>query len=106
MLNTTEALQPAADLARERLTVARKRLIALRGKAEKSLKQLASRGRARGKELSVLAQRLRPTGKVRLSRWHNRLLQAAGIATWGQVREISRELNRISKKLDALSSTK
>jgi len=106
MLNTTEALQPAAELARERLTLARKRLVALRGKAEKSLRQLASRGRAQGKELSVIARRLRPAGKVHLSRWHNRLLQAAGVATWGQVRQISRELTRISKKLDALSSTK
>lgn len=106
MLSTTEALQPAADLARERLTEARKRLVTLRGKAEKSLRRLASRGRARGKELSVFARRLRPAGKVHLGRWHSRLLQAAGVATWGQVREISRELTRISKKLDALSSTK
>lgn len=106
MLSTSEALQPAADLARERLTEARKRLVSLRGKAEKSLKQLASRGRARSKELSAFARSFRPAGKVRLSQWHGRLLRATGFATSGQVREISRELARISKKLDALSSGK
>ena len=106
MLSTTEALQPAADFARERLSEARKRLHSLRGKAEKGLKHLAARGRAGSKEFSTFARSFPPVGKIRLSQWHNRLLRATGVATWGQVREISRELTRISKKLDGLSSGK
>jgi hypothetical protein len=104
--STTEALQPAADLAKAQLSKARGQLFALRGKAEKSLKRLTSRGRARGKELSAFARQLPPAGKARLEQWQGRLLYAVGVATRGQIRELSRELHRISKKLDALSSAK
>lgn len=104
--STTEALQPAADIAKAQLSKARGHLFALRGKAEKSLKRLTSHGRARGREVSAFARRLPSAGMTSLERWQSRLLYAMGVATRGQIREISRELSRISKKLDALSSAK
>lgn len=106
MSSRTEGLQPIAERAKMRIHEARKTLIALRGKAEKSLKKLAVRSRARGRELSALANRIRPSTRINLEGWQDRLLESTGVATRGQVREINRELTRISKKLDALSTTK
>jgi len=95
-----------AQLARAQWTEALKKVTALRGQAEKSWKKLSARGRTRGRELSALAQRLQPSGRISLERWQNLLLESAGVATRTQLREISRELTRVSKRLDTLSSTK
>ncbi len=102
MPSKSESPQSLAELARTQWREALKKVTALRVKAEKSWKKLSTRGR----ELSAQVQRLKPSGRISLERWQNRLLESAGVATRTQLREISRELARVSKRLDTFSPTK
>ena len=112
---------------REQLEEAQRRFSAFEADAEKALKHLVERGQRQRKELEHLVGRLngeplweRPAvrqltkraGRAgtevrkRIDHLQSRVIAASGVASQAQVREISRELSRLSKKLDGLLGKK
>ncbi len=92
-----------------RLSEAQKRLNALEGTAQKVLRSLVVRSRSRRRDLSALTKKLNPSAsrvRKQLGEWRMRLVSGAGLASSLQLTELSREVSRISRKLDALSSKK
>jgi hypothetical protein len=90
--------------------------------AQGLVRGLIELGKAQGKELEgllgrvpreldlkVLEKKANQAGtqvKKRLDVLQSRVVEAAGVASQAQLRELSRELTRISKKLDAVVSKK
>ena len=108
---------------------AQKRFVGLEKEAEKVLKNLAARGADSRKELEGLLGRLNAGEfnplesarvqqlgkkanqagtevKKRLDGLQTRVVEAVGVASQTQVKEINRELGKLSRKLDALISGK
>jgi len=108
---------------------AQKRWNGLENEAGKVLKNLVARGQKSRKELENLLHKLNahdlnllenPTVKQlgkrankasvevrkRLDTLHARVIEVSGVASQNQVREISREINRLSKKVDSLAGKK
>ncbi len=114
------------------LVDAQKRFHALETDAEKALKDLVVRGKESRKDLQGLINRLNTTDltlntvldnttvkqiskkaeqagnqmKKGLDGLQSRLVQASGVASQQQVKELKGELNRLSKKIDALVGKK
>ncbi|MBI3185070.1 MAG: hypothetical protein HYZ28_23285 [Myxococcales bacterium] len=105
------------------LEEARERFDNFEKEAEQVLKKLIARGKAQRKELEGLivklnagellsspavkqlgkrASQARSELRKRLDLLQARVVQASGVATQRQVRDINRELGRLSKKLDTL----
>ena len=107
------------------LEEAQKRFAGLEKEAEKALKNLAARGADTRKELEGLLERInagefnplesdrvRQLGKranqagvevkKRLDGLQTRMVEAVGVASQTQVKEINRELGKLSRKLDSL----
>ncbi len=101
--NTFNSLQAGA---KAQIGEARKRLNSLQGRASRAIRGLASESRSRGAEWTERVRRLTSVRGLRLDKLQTRLMEAVGVASSGQVQRISRELAKISKKLDALSSSK
>jgi len=91
---------------KEQLTEAQKKFSVIQGQAEKTIKEWV----AKGQEIqATTAKRTRAIGhKVRkqAETFQNRLIQAAGVATQSQIKALTRELSKLSKKVDALVEKK
>ncbi len=112
---------------KEQLEEAQKKFQALETEAERALKDLVSKGKAQRKELEALLERVN-AGELfdprsvkkwakkaeqasadvlgRLDALQSRVVEAAGVASQSQVRDIHRELGKLTKKLDALTGKK
>lgn len=107
------------------LQEAQKRFVSLEKDAEKAINQLVSRGKESRKDLEKLinkvssgdiaifdtatvkdlTKRAEVAGnqmKKRLDHLQTRMIQASGVATQHQMKELRSELNRLAKKIDAL----
>lgn len=110
---------------REQLEEAQKRFSTFEADAEKALKHLLARGKEQRKELESFVRRFNANGEAlldapavrqiskranqagvqvrkRLDHLQARVVQAAGVASQAQVREINRELSKLSKKVESL----
>jgi hypothetical protein len=105
------------------LEEAQKRFTALEGEAEKVLKNLVARGKESRKELEGLVTKLnagelvdttslKTLGKKagqagsevleKIGSLQTRVVEAAGVASQSQLRELNKEISRLSKKLDSV----
>jgi uncharacterized protein YukE len=107
---------------KEQLEDAQKRFAHLEGEAQKVFDNLAGRARESRKELEVFVQRFNGfdqlkdrldqlkgvSGDVqkRLTTVQSKVIESVGVASQAQVSQISRELTRVSKKLDTLMGKK
>ena len=91
---------------KERLTEAQKKFSVIQGQAEKTIKEWV----AKGQEIqATTAKRTRAIGhevRKQAETFQNRLIQAAGVATQSQIKALTRELSKLSKKVDALVEKK
>jgi polyhydroxyalkanoate synthesis regulator phasin len=91
---------------KEQLVEAQKRFAVIQGQAEKAIKEWV----AKGQELqATTAKRTRALGnnvRKQAESLQNRLIQAAGVATQSQIKVLTRELSKLSRKLDALVEKK
>ena len=91
---------------KEQLVEAQKRFAVIQGQAEKAIKEWV----AKGHELqATTAKRTRALGnnvRKQAESFQNRLIQAAGVATQSQIKVLTRELSKLSRKLDALVEKK
>jgi len=117
------------DFVKERLEEARERLTGFENEAEDALKTLVAKGKEQRKELEQLIEKLngkellafekstvkqlgkkanQATNEVkkRFEEMQARVLQATGVASSSQVKEINKEISRLGKKLDALIGKK
>lgn len=115
--------QSLQRFVRGQLEEARERFHSFEHEAEHVLKGLVEKGRAQRKELESLIERVnagellvtpavKQFGKRanlagtqvrrRLDQLQQRVVAAAGVASQSQVKEINRELSRLSKKIDTL----
>ncbi len=112
---------------KEQLEEAQKRFTALEEEAERALKELLAKGKAQRKELETLVARFN-AGELLDPRWvkrwskkaeqasvdvlgrldalQSRVVEAAGVASQSQVKELHKELGKLAKKLDALAGKK
>ncbi len=99
------------------LEEAQKRFTVLETEAEKVLKNLVARGKESRKELEGLVGRfnaaeLATLGKKaekagsevleKIGQIQNRVIAVTGVASQDQLREVNRELGKLSKKIDSL----
>lgn len=107
---------------RDQLDEARARLVAFEKDAESVLKGLIEQGREQQRELEGLLQRLGKQGLAkelrkrataagsevtkRVDAIQARVVEASGVATQAQVKQLNRELARLSKKIDVLVGKK
>jgi hypothetical protein len=82
------------------LAEAQKRWQLFEGEANKLLTKL------NGAELTKRATEAGTDLKKRLDGLQNRVVEAAGVASQNQVKALSRELNKLSRKLDAMAAKK
>ena len=117
------------DFVKERLEEARERLNGFETEAEDAIKSLVAKGKEQRKEIEQLIEKLngkellaletrtvKQLGKKanqathevkkRFEEMQARVLQATGVASSTQVKEINREISRLGKKLDALIGKK
>ena len=117
------------DFVKGQLQEAHKRWSGFEEEAGKVLKNLMARGqqsrqeledllkKLNARELKVLeSPRVKQLGKraeqaslelrKRLDRVQAMVIEASGVATLDQVKEINKEINRLAKKVEALSSSK
>lgn len=91
---------------KEQLVEAQKRFAVIQGQAEKTIKEWV----AKGQELqATTAKRTKALGhevRKQAGSFQNRLIQAAGVATQSQIKALSRELSKLSRKVDALVEKK
>ena len=91
---------------KDQLTEAQKRFTLIQGQAEKTIKEWV----AKGHEIQVTtAKRTKALGnevRKQAESFQNRLIQAAGVATQSQIKVLTRELSKLSKKVDALVEKK
>jgi len=91
---------------KEQLIEAQKRFAVIQGQAEKAIKDWV----AKGQELqATTAKRTRALGnevRKQAGSFQNRIIQAAGVATQSQIKVLTRELSKLSRKVDALVEKK
>jgi len=91
---------------KEQLAEAQKKFSVIQGQAEKTIKEWV----AKGQEIqATTAKRTRALGnevRKQAETFQNRLIQAVGVATQSQIKALSRELSKLSKKVDALVEKK
>ena len=91
---------------KEQLVEAQKRFAVIQGQAERAIKEWVAKGQ---KLQATTAKRTRAVGnevRKQAETLQNRLIQAAGVATQSQIRVLTRELSKLSKKVDALVDKK
>lgn len=100
------------------LAEAQRRWAAWEGEANKAVKTLVAKGTESRKELeglltklngAELSKRAGDAGnglKKKLDGFQNRVVEAAGVASQSQVKALSRELGKLSRKLDSLAGKK
>ena len=91
---------------KEQLAEAQKRFAVIQVQAEKTIKEWV----AKGHEIqATTAKRTKALGnevRKQAESFQNRLIQAAGVATQSQIKVLTRELSKLSKKVDALVEKK
>jgi polyhydroxyalkanoate synthesis regulator phasin len=91
---------------KEQLVEAQKRFAVIQVQAEKTIKEWV----ARGQELqATTAKRTKALGhevRKQAESFQNQVIQAAGVATQSQIKALTRELSKLSKKVDALVDKK
>jgi len=91
---------------KEQLVEAQKRFAVIQGQAEKTIKEWVAKGQelqaTTAKRTKALSQGVRKQAES----FQNRFIQAAGIATQSQIKVLTRELSKLSKKVDALVEKK
>jgi hypothetical protein len=93
--------------AEARIGRARRKLDSLQGRASRALRGFRLQARRRGAHWTERVRQLTSSVRaLRLNKLQAQLMDAVGVASSGQVERISRELAKISKKLDAISGTK
>jgi len=91
---------------KEQLVEAQKRFAVIQGQAEKTIKEWVAKGHVLQ---ATTAKRTRALGnevRKQAETFQNRLIQAAGVATQSQIKVLTRELSKLSKKVDALVEKK
>lgn len=87
---------------KEQLVEAQKRFAVIQREAEKTIKEWVAKGQelqaTTAKRTKALGNEVRKTAET----FQNRLIQAAGVATQSQIKLLTRELSKLSKKVDAL----
>ena len=87
---------------KEQLVEAQKRFAVIQGQAEKTIKEWVAKGQelqaTTAKRTRALGNEVRKTAET----FQNRVIQAAGVATQSQIKVLTRELAKLSKKVDAL----
>jgi hypothetical protein len=96
-------LAAVRENAQLRLTAMRKRWGTWQLKAQKVVRDLTEKGKAR-EQLKGLIDEFGPAAKFQLNRWKSLMIEAVGIASVGQVRHLEREVSRLSRKLTSASA--
>ena len=91
---------------KEQMAEAQKRFTALQTGAEKTFKTWAARGQELQATTTKRATAIGNGLRKKAESFQGRIVKAAGVATQGQIRALSRELNRLSKKVDELIEKK
>jgi hypothetical protein len=92
--------------AKAQIDEARQRLDSLQRQASRALRQLATQGKARRSEWTERVRRITSIRELHLDKLPTKLIEAAGIATSGQVHRINRELAKLAKKVESISAGK
>jgi hypothetical protein len=95
-----------SGFVKEQMAEAQKRFAALQSEAEKALKVWVARGQELQATTAKKASRVGNEVLKKAESFQSRVIQAAGVATQGQIRALNRELKALSKKLDALIEKK
>jgi hypothetical protein len=106
--STMATQQKARNLetfVKQQLEGAQRRIKGLEGEAEKFFGQInpdTLLGNPKVKELGRKATQVRSELRKRLDGFQTRAVEAVGVASQAQLKELNRELSRLSKKLDQL----
>lgn len=92
--------------AKAQIEEARQRFESLQKQASRALRHLATEGQARRSEWTERVRRITSIRQLHLEKLPTKLIEAAGIATSGQVRRINRELAKLAKKVESISAVK
>ncbi|HTS79405.1 MAG TPA: hypothetical protein VMH40_02295 [Myxococcaceae bacterium] len=91
---------------KEQLAEAQKRFTVIQSQAEKTIKEWVAKGQelqaTTAKRTRALGNEVRKTAET----FQNRVIQAAGVATQSQIKLLTRELSKLSRKVDALVEKK
>jgi hypothetical protein len=92
--------------AKAQIEEARQRFDSLQNRASRALRHLATQSQARRSEWTERVRQLTSIRELRLKKLPTKLIEAAGIATSGQVHRINRELAKLAKKVESISAGK
>jgi polyhydroxyalkanoate synthesis regulator phasin len=91
---------------KEQLAEAQKRFTVIQGQAEKTIKEWVAKGHSIQVTTAKRTKALGNEVRKQAESFQNRLIQAAGVATQSQIKALTRELSKLSKKVDALVEKK
>lgn len=91
---------------KEQLSEAQKRFTVIQGQAEKTIKEWVAKGQELQATTAKKTKALRSEVRKQAETFQNRIIQAAGVATQSQIKLLTRELSKLSKKVDALVEKK
>lgn len=98
--------QEVSGFVKEQMVEAQKRISALQTEAEKTFKVWVARGQELQASTAKKATRVSSEMLKKAESLQSRFIQAAGVATQGQIKVLNRELKALSRKLDALIEKK
>ena len=91
---------------KEQLVEAQKRFAVIQVQAEKTIKEWVAKGHELQATTAKRTKALSHDVRKQAESFQNRLIQAAGVATQSQIKALTRELTKLSKKVDALVEKK
>jgi polyhydroxyalkanoate synthesis regulator phasin len=91
---------------KEQLVEAQKRFAVIQGQAEKAIKEWVAKGQSLQATTAKRTKALGHEVRKQAETFQNRLIQAAGVATQSQIKVLTRELSKLSKKVDGLVEKK
>lgn len=91
---------------KEQLVEAQKRFAVIQGQAEKAIKEWVARGQEIQATTAKHTRKLGSEVRKQAESFQNRVIQAAGVATQSQIKALTRELSKLSRKVDALVEKK
>ena len=91
---------------KEQLVEAQKRFAVIQGQAEKTIKEWVAKGHSIQVTTAKRTKALGNEVRKQAESFQNRLIEAAGVATQSQIKVLTRELSKLSKKVDALVEKK
>lgn len=117
----TSKKNPLGEMVREQVQFVQSRLSDFQKEAEKTLKELAEKGRESRKELDKLLGKLEKAGWTESAEWagkakdfgselaghlddlQSKAIQFVGVASREQVEILSREIKRLASKIEGLA---